>query len=225
MIKRILVPLDPSPYTQKAIETACMLAQQNHAEVTGLAVLDTPGIIDSTGLVGIGGGYYAKHLLEHKEEEAYERIQELLADFSSKCENAGVEHSEAEYQGVPGTEIIQHSIYYDLLVMGLRTFFHFETNDKPGDTLNRILDHAITPVYAVPKTVSIPNGTDARVKVLIAFDGSLLAARALQQFVRLSFFRKKEVVLLTSSKNNHEARRILGEAIPICISITLLMLR
>lgn len=212
MIKRILVPLDPSPYTQNAIKIACDFAHQNGAELTGLAVLDTPGIIDSTGLVGVGGGYYAKHLMEHKENEAYERIQSLLADFSEKCEEAGVAHHEADSQGVPGNEIINQSIYYDLVVLGMRTFFHFETDDKPGDTLTRILNHTITPVYAVPQEVNWPNSSNERIKVLIAFDGSLLAARALQQFVRLSFFKRKEVVLLMSGKSNHEVRRTLGDA-------------
>jgi hypothetical protein len=34
MIKRILIPLDPSPYTETALEMACFMAKHHHAELT-----------------------------------------------------------------------------------------------------------------------------------------------------------------------------------------------
>ena len=213
MIKRILVPLDPSPYTKSAIELGCLIAKKNDAELTGLVVLDTPGISNASGPSSIGGGYYAKELKTIRKKDAEERIHQLLTEFKQKCEKEGVACNNAEFQGSPSKEIIRQSIYYDLVMIGIRTFFHFETHDTPGDTLTKILDHAITPIYAVPESISIPkHSEEEQIKVLIAFDGSLLAARALQKFAQLAFSRKFEVIIITSNKDETIAKYHLEQA-------------
>ena len=51
MIKRILLPLDSSPYTDTAMEIGCDLAERHGAELTGLVILDIPGIEKSIGPV------------------------------------------------------------------------------------------------------------------------------------------------------------------------------
>ena len=212
MIKRVLIPLDPSPFTKTALETGCFIAKQHGAELTGLVVLDIPGIRKSVGPVPIGGMHYAEKLEEFKEKEAKERIQLLLSMFREKCEKEGVRHREANHQGSPSERIIRESIYYDAVIMGMRTYFHFETSDKTGNTLDKILDHSITPIYGVPERYSLPNIPEEKVKVLIAFDGSLPAARALQRFAQLSLPDVVEVMLLTSKQNKDVAEYHLEQA-------------
>jgi len=56
MIKRILLPLDASPFTAAATEAACLLAKNQDAQITGLVVIDIPGIKKSIGPVPLGGG-------------------------------------------------------------------------------------------------------------------------------------------------------------------------
>ena len=212
MIKRILIPLDPSPYTETALEIGCTLAKQNGAELTGLVVLDIPGIEKSIGPVPLGGFYYAERLEKAKEDEAREHIQSLLARFKEKCEKEGVGHREAQSQGSPSEQIIKESIYYDVVLIGLRTYFHFETRDKPGDSLDEVLDHSITPIYGVPEKFSLPDISRDKIKVLIAFDGSLPSARALQRFAQLAVPDIMEVILLTSNPDQAEADYHLGQA-------------
>ncbi len=199
MIKRILTPLDPSPFTEAALDYASFIAARQQAEITGLAILDIPGIEKSIGPEGVGGVYWAEKLEEHKRKEAEATIAKLLQHFRQKCEKAGVAHSEADLQGSPSEQIIADSIYYDLITIGMRTFFHFETQQKPGDSLEKILDHTITPILAVPDHF-IPIQ-----KVLIAFDGSLPAGRSLQRFAHLAIARDLDVKLLMSSKNKQVA--------------------
>ncbi len=181
MLRRILIPLDPSPYAAAAVEYGCFLAKRHNAEVTGLVVLDIPGIEKSVGPVPMGGLQYAERLEEAKEKEAHERIQALLERFKEKCQKEGVIHREAERQGSPGEHILHDSIFYDLVIIGLRTYFHFETEDKPGDSMERILDHSITPILAVTDQFQPKEKTN----VLIAFNGSLPSVRALQHFANL----------------------------------------
>jgi nucleotide-binding universal stress UspA family protein len=185
MIKRILLPLDASPFTAAATEAACVLARNQDAQITGLVVLDIPGIKKSIGPVPLGGGHYAKRLEGSRLEEAEKVVDELLATFRAKCEAEGVPWQEAETQGTPHEQISDESVYYDALVMGLRTFYRFDPEGKPGDTLDNVLEHSVTPVMGVPESYVTPE-PGARVKSLLLFDGSLPAARSLQRFAQMA---------------------------------------
>jgi len=182
MLKSILVPLDPSPYSTNAVNAACRLAKYHNARLTGLVILDIPGIKKSAGPVPLGGAYYAERIEERHRKEAEKRVRQLLYDFSKKCEEAGVEHEEAENQGSPSERIIEESMYYDAMVIGLKTYFHFETSEEAGNTLDKILDDGITPIFGVPKDFIMPDPNKDKVKVLIPFNGAPPAARSLQRF-------------------------------------------
>jgi nucleotide-binding universal stress UspA family protein len=210
MIKRILIPLDPSPFTETAMEIACTVAKQKGAELTGLVILDIPGIKKSIGPIPMGGLYYAEKLEEHKEKEAHERIHSLLSKFKEKCQKEGVAHSEAELQGSPSERIIRESIFYDLVIIGLRTYFHFETSDKPGDSLEKMMDHSITPIYGVPEKFSILS--TEKIKVLISLNESLPAARALKRFVKLADPDIMEFKLLMSHPEKETASYYMDQA-------------
>ncbi|MCP4724091.1 MAG: universal stress protein, partial [bacterium] len=178
MIKRILIPLDNSKYCESAIETGCYMARYYGAELTAITVLDIPGIENSVGPVPMGGSAYAKELREHKKKEAHETLEKVLKGFREKCDTENVQHRVLQESGEPAEEIINYAILYDLVVMGLKTFFHFGTSDEPGETIDKLLEHTVTPGIAVPENFQI---TGKEMNVLIAFDGSLPAARALRQ--------------------------------------------
>jgi nucleotide-binding universal stress UspA family protein len=212
MIKRILVPLDPSPFTDSALEVATMIARTNDAEITGLVVLDIPGIKKSIGPIPLGGLYYAEKIEKSKVNDAEERITQLLKNFKEKCENSRVKYKEAKSQGSPSECILDQSIYYDAVVIGLRTHFHFETQDKPGDSLDELLDETITPVYGVPEKLDIPNIPEEKIKVLIPFDGSFPAARAMQRFAQLANPDLFKITLVTSEETRVNANYYLDES-------------
>jgi nucleotide-binding universal stress UspA family protein len=212
MIKRILIPLDPSPFTDSALKIGTTMAKINGAELTGLVVLDLPGIEKSIGPVPLGGLHYAEKIEKAKREEAHQRIHELLSKFKQQCEDAGVSYREAELQGSPSERIIKESIFYDAVILGMRTHFHFETQDTPGDSLEKILDETITPVYAVPEKLDLPDLPMEKIRVLIAFDGSLPAARAMQRFAQLAPVDIFEVKLLISEDEEEKAQYYLNQA-------------
>jgi len=214
VIKRILVPLDPSPYTKTAVRIGCAVAERTGAELGGLAVLDIPGIEKAVGPVPLGGVYYAERLEEHKEQEAHERIRALLQDFAAICEEAGIPHHEAEGQGSPAARILYESMFYDLVITGLRTHFHFETekDKQEGEPVDKILDHTVTPVLAVPPEFPATDIVADHSRILVAFDGSFPAARALQRFVQLGFSGAAEVTLLMSDPDKEKADSLLSRA-------------
>jgi nucleotide-binding universal stress UspA family protein len=212
VIKRILVPLDPSPYSETAIDVACERAQKNDAELTGLVVLDIPGIEESIGPIPMGGLYYAEKREMAMKVEASQRINQLLEKFRKKCEDKGVAYNEAHLQGYPSTQILKESIFYDIIFIGLRTYFQFETKEEAGNLLSKIIKESITPIFGVPRTFSFSDDVNNKTKVLIAFDGSPLAARAMQRFVQLITPDTIQITLLNSSKDRETGENLLDRA-------------
>jgi len=212
MVKSILIPLDPSAYTDNAIKIGTTIAKIHDAMITGLVVLDIKGIEKQIGPVPVGGSYYAERLEEKHMKHAQERIDKLVENFESKCKEAGVKYSVAQNQGSPSERILQESIYYDMVITGLRTYFHFETSDKPGETLVNILHESITPVYGVPEVLNLPDPEKEKVKVLIPFDASLASARALQRFSQFMIPATAEPRLLMSHDNEEIANATLAHA-------------
>jgi nucleotide-binding universal stress UspA family protein len=208
MVKRILLPLDSSAYSAAATEYAIQIAKKTDAQVDGMVILDIPGIEKSIGPVAMGGLYWADKLEKKKADEAHEHVKLLLDKFKKRCKEEGVIANEAEYQGSPSELISKYSIYYDLVVMGLRTHYKFGTQDKEGDTLDNVLGNTITPILAVPDSYkSLENGN-----VLIAFDGSLPAARALQRSAHFAAFENVNVRIFNSSSKKEEGDNILQNA-------------
>jgi nucleotide-binding universal stress UspA family protein len=212
MLKRVLVPLDPSPYTDAVLEWACRAARRHSAELTGMVVLDIPGIRDSIGPVPLGGFHYAERLEKAREKKARDRIESLLAKFKEKCRKEGVAHRVTEHQGTPSEQIIKESIYYDAVMMGMRTCYKFGEDEGGCDSLEEILDHSITPVYGIPEKPALPELEKEKMKVLIAFDGSHPAARALQRFAQLAVPSVMEVTLVKSDDDAKTAQFQLDQA-------------
>ncbi|HUF11122.1 MAG TPA: universal stress protein [Rhodothermales bacterium] len=209
MIRRILVPLDPTPFADAAVSYAIQLAQAHKAAITGFMVVDTPGIHDSVSPISPGAAVYAKKAENRLEAEAHEKIQETLEKFASRCEEAGVAHEEIEDQGDPVEAIARKSSFYDLLVVGLRTHFHFQTTDGDGDTLQHLVGKLATPILAVTdKHVPLSD----KMNVVVAYDGSPAAVRSLRQFTQLAAFSNPNIAILTADEELETAKKIYAPA-------------
>lgn len=194
-VRRILVPVDPSVYTGAATETACRIALKHEAQVAGVAVLDSPEI--RSGSVSAIGPYYPSSMdeIRAKVTHAEKILAECKARFAMTCEEYGVPHLETEYEGIPAQRFFASSIFFDLVVTGLETAFHFETRGEKCNCLSEILDTTVTPTLAVPIM-----GMPKLEKVLVAFDGSFSSARALRDFVEFARPYNPEIKVLTASE-------------------------
>jgi len=212
VVKRILLPLDPSPYTESVIRVATMIGKMYDAQITGLVVLDIPGIERSIGPIPVGALHYAEKMELAKKVEASQRIEGLIDKFVTKCENEGVACHEAHTQGYPSDQIINESKYYDLMIIGLRTFFHFETSDMTGDSLDAILSEAVAPILGIPSDFDYDIKSGRKLKVLIAFNGGVQSARALQRFAQLVNPDYMDITIMNSSDNKKEGIYLLDRA-------------
>lgn len=206
-IRRILVPLDPSVYATAAAETACQVARLHKAQVGGVAVLDSKEIRSS--VAPAFGPYYPMmvEVVQEKVHHAANVLSDCLSRFRIVCEKAGVAHFETEYDGLPVPKLLESAIFFDLIVVGLETFFHFETRERKGDSLADLLDRTVTPVLAVPAT-----GMENFRSALITFDGSLGAARAMQDFVRFAAPFDVKVTVLVAERERRQADFLLESA-------------
>ena len=55
---KILLGLDGSSYAEAAVEYACQIALAHSAAITGVAIIDLPGIQSTGGPVPLGGAHY-----------------------------------------------------------------------------------------------------------------------------------------------------------------------
>ena len=220
MINRILVCLDKSPYTDSSISYANWLALHHDAAVEGMVVIDTEGIERSIGAVPIGQMRMAKTRIATKEEESHQLMESILKKFKERCEADGVRHTEYEDQGTPADAILAESNYFDCVVIGLRTFFTYESgsgrdhmygtdDDNHGNSLDLILDQSLAPVFAVPLEWKPAEGA---FDVLIAIDNSVNSMRCLRQFARLYGRAPANVTLLNCHTNETEAKDLLGKS-------------
>jgi len=206
---RILVGMDGSDYGQRAAAYGIALAKKSGATLAGLCVVDTFGIERHSAGANIGAFYFAEKLINEKMNESRAIMESLLDQFEEQCRDNGVQCEKILAYGTPAKEIIRESELADLLVLGMRTFFHFEAEETPDDTFETVISHGRCPLLAVTDE-ELPTEMD----VLIAYDGNLKSNNALKAFAwindRFDFSRK--VSLLNVNEDSGKGDAILARA-------------
>lgn len=204
MIKRILVALDFDSDTTVATRYAVEIAQRTGAEVTGLALVDREGIKAESSGAGLGAMYYAEKLQDKLSSEARAQAQHLLRGFIDELDRAGVTHHDDHVsEGVPFERIVEDMKYHDLLIAGHESHFFYPDRERSTHALNDIVEKGAAATLVVE-----PAYRPIR-KVLIAYDRSVSAARAMQKFAELDAFDSGhlEVVVLNVRGGGDDARR------------------
>ena len=199
---KILLGLDGSAYAQAAIEYACQLARGQNATITGVAIIDEPGIQSSSGPVPIGATRYDIQREEQQLKETEEEAKAILEDFARICEKRQVNTVLHADTGSPVSELIEESKFHDFIVIGKQTSFEYNSNETYG-TLQRVLRNGLIPVLAVPDSVREIK------KVLVAYDNSIPASKAVHMFLLLGIWNACDITLLTVNDNAEAARGLL----------------
>jgi nucleotide-binding universal stress UspA family protein len=188
MLKSILVGLDDSKFSAAAVELGIVWARRFDCLLTGVAVICEPMLRDRTLPEQLHPSYkVAYDLLLH---DARERCDQLLSKFALRATEAQVSHKLLEDMGLPAEQIAIEAQRYDVIVLGQETHFEFESSTRACQTLHKLLRNPPRPVVAVPE-VNV-GGED----VLVAYDGSASAARALQAAVATGLLESGRVHVL-----------------------------
>lgn len=213
MLRSILVGLDGSEYSHSAIDAGIYLARRTGALLVGLGVVDEPSIREAEPQLIAAGVPYAEPVLYHDRlASARREVERFLGEFTSRCTEAGVPCKVIEDTGLPHEQIELEAQRFDLILLGQRTRFQFETRETYDDTVRRVLKNSPRPVMAVPARLDI-NPEESGHTVTVAYDGSLQAARALHAFLGSGLARILPIVVVSVDEDRGEAMRVAERAI------------
>lgn len=208
MSKRIVIGLDGSEFTGAAIDLGIRMAKQQDGILVGVGIIDMPGIEEAYRGATPGAMHYATEVVEYRIRDANQKVTGFLKSFETRCRDAEVRCELSSLVGAPFQQLIDEGKVADLIIVGIRNYFHFETSSKPGDTLKRLLDTPVCPVVAVPAPLEMPE------RVIIAYDGSVQASRAMRVFCQL--FRGSpcmtDVRLITITEDTEAGQKDLESA-------------
>lgn len=207
MLRSALVALDGSAYSETAATLAIDWAGRHGARLLGLGVLDTPAI-QRAEPVPLGAAAYKHARDEARLADAHRRVVDFLVGFRARAAAAGVAVEVIEDVGDPAVRILREAQRCDVVILARETHFHFETQDRPDETLAQVLRGSPRPVVVVPR--DLPEGRG----VVVAYGGGREAARTLQTFQLLGLGAGEPIEVVTVHRDGAEAEavaRLAGE--------------
>jgi nucleotide-binding universal stress UspA family protein len=176
MIKSILIATDGSANSMVATQYGCSLAKLFQAGVCGLNVVDIralegPLMSDISGSMGFEP--YQNYLPKF-EQILQERADGILDDFKAQCAEQGITAEVKRLSGIVPNVIAEEAKRVDLVVIAQHGEHAQWSSGLLGSTAESLIRKSPRPVLIAPQQYR-----DIR-KVLIAYDGSNEATRALK---------------------------------------------
>lgn len=204
MFKSVLVAMDDSLSSEAASKVAVNLCNSLSAKLKGLYIEDISRLLQwgpaSLAGVAIGASVSLPENLPVEEQVAVE--EEFIKEydkaykfFQEQCKTSNIKGDFYKQRGQVDTTLVHEVKKADLLVIGKRGKTYPEQSHHPGPTTEAILRSTVRPVLVVPKDVKINNSKT----ILIAYDCSDAAQRALYTGVQFATITRSKIILLTVS--------------------------
>lgn len=197
MISKILIPVDGSVNSAKAIEFGLYIAPKLDATLAGLHVIDVyliqgPVMTDISATVGMPpyDGFF-----EAVETSLKEKSEAVLKDFNERCRKAGVPCHSEKTIGKISDAIIEESKEADLILMARKgEHFHLKEGGLLGSVAEAVIRHSGKPVLVTPENFLEIESMG------LAYDGSAPAKKALELSLDISEKAKwpLTVIIITS---------------------------
>ncbi len=200
-MRSILVTVDDTPSAVAARALAVALARQCGARVRGVTALDVSDL-DRVEPVPIGGVQYAYDRLQHRRKLADERrarIAELPDVFRRCLADEGMDAECSTMEADVRAGLLRMIETCDLVVTGRDAEFHLE----PIDGVAPLVDHIIAKGCR-PVVVTGPQWVESG-PVLVAYDGSAAAAKALQMAALIGVFGSTGAHILSIAREQSAA--------------------
>jgi nucleotide-binding universal stress UspA family protein len=201
MIARILVLCDSTPASSTARGVAFRLARQTGADLTGLGGVDL-SLVEIRMPGGIGMAAHKARLEEALRQEALASQERLRAEHEAECLKAGMAFDWLSFEGEGAERIAAISEGHDLIVAGYDAGFGPHQSGMASEMIAEALGAIARPVVICPQAAN--EGGD----ILIAYDGSAPAMRALQLFVLSGIGKGKPVSVLAVHREEAIASRL-----------------
>ena len=195
----MVVAVDSTDSSKQAQAYTLQLAKRFNAKVTGIAVLDTPWIKRPMAMP-IGGGSYHTHRDETLIAARDAELDEKINEFSGLCSSTGVDCRSIEVTGSPAELLYHEAEQHDLMVMGRDTNFHGVRGHDIGDATEQLLEDHPRPLIIVPPD-DLPAGQD----LVVSFDGSIPASRAMHMVYLLGLAQDRKVHVVSVDEDGEVA--------------------
>lgn len=184
LYRDILVPVGDNPEDMVALEQALGVAERNMGRVFGL------------------------HVISKHDKSGEEEHKAFAEDFAARCAARNVPGRVAFEEGAVARKIAERAAWADLIVLNLKHPPGVSGFAKLASGFRTILRRSGRPVLAVPDR---PSGLKS---ILLAYDGSPLADRAMWTAARMMlFWEDTQLTVLTASKKGiKNSRKVLDRA-------------
>lgn len=196
MLRALLVAIKPAAVQSSLVELATSLADRHQLELDACAVIDVDRLTPAEP-VPLGGSAYKVQRDESRLALAREQATAALSSLEAATRARGIAYRGTVQEG-DTPEVLAEAVQpCDLLLCG---------HSAGGDAGERLLLQEIVkqsprPAVIVPKLSSRGQG------VLVAYDGSLQAARALASFVATGLAAGENIHVLSIGDDAALARR------------------
>lgn len=202
MMEKILVVIDPLNANRNLLEFALYIGQLTKSAITGLfmedAVTGRPVEKDLHGFpVAFTQSATAKNRLVMKAE-----IEEILADFESKCVDRWIPFVVHRDFGVPVDDVVAESKFSDLMLIDAGADLDKKGKGAPTAFVQEILRKSECPVILAPEH------TGEIHEIIFCYDGSPNAMHAIRQFTCLfPQFKDIKLIILEITKDGKGDRQ------------------
>lgn len=208
MVKSILLAVDGSAFTDPVLQYGMFLAKKFNAQLRVLSVIDIR-IFEWAVAIGVEGfapiiptsGYQeeSQKLLEEKAKEVLNKTEKIL-------QKNNLQFILEKESGNPVDIICDKARLVDLVIMGARGEFAKWSDKMLGATLEATTRLSIKPIFISPKEYSEIK------KILVAYDGSENASKALNLAAFFASEIKLPLIVLNVNDSDEEGKRYLEEA-------------
>lgn len=190
MITQVLLGVDPSQSSQAARDFALGLAAEHAAAVDALAVIDTPWITGPMA-VGIGGAAYKVSMEVAELRRAHAEAEAAMQAVRAAASAGGVPCEVRLAEGHPFEVLAAEGVASDVIVLGRDAAFWGKQAEPVAPVVHDVLRQMPRPTLVLPPAPVVGG------RVLVAFDGSLPASRALHMMALLGIATKRPAVILS----------------------------
>jgi len=215
MITSIFVAIDDSITSKSALEVAVSVGLITGARIKGLYIEDVARLLEwqPTELIGAAIGATSALPSSKPTGEQLEIEKEFIQEgkrleklFNDTCKKAGIKGSFSTLRGKVDELVISAAKTVDLVVIGRRGKSYPLDSIEPGPITENLLRVATRPVLVVPAGGKLTN------KILVAYDGSEAAQRALSAVAQFAQLQPSEVRVISVADEIDTADKALNEA-------------
>ncbi len=210
MLKSILLPLPEGPPAAAAQEYASWLAAKDGGHIHGLAVIDVKSF--EIPVLGTPDGFMPSVVAPPLQEsqsllaEMVASAGERLDQFAAACAPKGISCSTNTETGIPGEIIARAAVAHDIVVMAREGYARAGEGQHVDPLISSVIRGSIRPVLVAGKQFREVH------HVLVAYDGSVHAARTLAVAAELGSREGVECTLAIISSSREVGEETLAAA-------------